>query len=44
MGARFLIDTNILIYVFTQVLSEQMSEKISRIFQDSFIISAINIR
>jgi len=42
MGSRFLIDTNILIYVFTQTLSARLTEKMNRIFQDSFIISVIN--
>ncbi|OQX02551.1 MAG: hypothetical protein BWK80_57630 [Desulfobacteraceae bacterium IS3] len=42
MGSRFLIDTNILIYVLTQALSDRLAEKINRIFQDSFIISVIN--
>ena len=42
MGSRFLIDTNILIYVFTQTLSAQLTKKMSEIFEDSFIISVIN--
>ncbi len=42
MGSQFLIDTNILIYVLTQALSDRLVEKINRIFQDSFIISVIN--
>jgi predicted nucleic acid-binding protein len=42
MGSRFLIDTNILIYVLTQSLSDQLTEKMNKIFQDSFIISVIN--
>lgn len=42
MGSRFLIDTNILIYIFTQALSDRLTEKMNKIFQDSFIISVIN--
>jgi hypothetical protein len=42
MESRFLIDTNILIYVLTQALSDRLTEKINKIFQDSFNISVIN--
>jgi predicted nucleic acid-binding protein len=42
MGSRFLVDTNILIYVFTQTLSEKIAEKVNKLFEDSFVISVIN--
>jgi len=42
MGAGFLIDTNILIYVFSNRLSVILTEKMNRFFKESFIISAIN--
>ena len=42
MGSRFLIDTNILIYVLTKALSDRLTDKMNKIFQDSFIISVIN--
>jgi toxin FitB len=42
MGPRFLIDTNILIYVFAKKMSSEMAEKMGRVFQDSFVISVIN--
>lgn len=42
MGSRFLVDTNIIIYVFTQGLSDRLAEKMNQIFQDSLNISVIN--
>lgn len=42
MEPRFLIDTNILIHVFTQTLPNSLIEKMNQIFQTSFIISIIN--
>lgn len=42
MGAGVLIDTNILIYVFSNRLSFVITERMNRFFKESFIISAIN--
>lgn len=42
MEPRFLIDTNILIHVFSQELLEQQAGKMNDIFQYSFNISVIN--
>jgi len=41
MGKQVLIDTNILIYVFTSRLSDDLSIKMNRFFKESFIIYAI---
>ena len=42
MEGTVLIDTNILIYVFSNQLSPILSEQMNRFFQKSFIISVIN--
>jgi toxin FitB len=42
MESRFLVDTNILIYSFSQVIPEKVQDIITPIFLNSFNISVIN--